>query len=96
MKDYSDAIITGQLQTADATFSRITLVYYINHNNISKSVYGYGEPIEQKNLFYTITIPNSATINVDGSPKQGVPTVLDYQVPIEKDHNGDMDVYTLI
>jgi hypothetical protein len=95
MKDYANAIVAGQPQAADATYSRIRLAYYTGNSRIYRKEFGPGQTISEQNLFYTATIPNSAVVNKRGKPMQGLPASLDCEVPIRREHFEDMETYTL-
>ncbi len=95
MKAYANAIVAGQPHAADATYSRITLAYYQNQGQIHRKEFGPGQPIPGKNLFFTATVPNSATVDREGNPMQGIPVELDYEVPLVKEHFQDKETYTL-
>ncbi len=95
MKDYAGAQVAGQPHASDATFSRITLSYYYQNGQVFRKESGPGQPVPTQNLFFTATIPNSAILDRSGKPIQGVPVILDLQVPIVKEHFADMELYTL-
>jgi len=92
----ADAIVAGQAQAADATYSRITLAYFYRNGKIVKKECGVGQPVDPRDLLFTATIANSSTVTPEGAAMQGVPAGLDYEVAVMKEHNHDVQAYTLM
>ncbi|MFD2561982.1 S41 family peptidase [Aquimarina rubra] len=89
MKEYGDAIIVGQPQSADLTFALIGIVFYLDdQGNINKMYTGNN----QKNYdvpgteLFQFSIPYSRTVNKNGEMLQGNPLKPDLLVEITKDN----------
>ena len=87
MQEYSGATIAGLPNAADATYSRIDLLFYLDENGKPTVLPfgGDGAGYEGTKLF-TVTIPYSKTVNAKGEMRQGVPADLDLMVPVTKDN----------
>lgn len=84
-KEFGGALVAGQPQSADLTYSLISVVYYIDEEgNLDRVYYGNAQEkpsIAGKELF-KINIPYAKTIDKHGKMLQGNPAPMDLLVPI--------------
>ncbi|WP_405206246.1 S41 family peptidase [Aquimarina sp. LLG6339-5] len=89
MKEYSNATIVGQPQSADLTFALIGIVFYVdNQGNIKKMYTGNNQrnyDVPGTELFQ-FSIPYSRTVDKNGEMLQGNPLKPDLLVKITKDN----------
>jgi len=96
MQDYSDATIVGLPNAADATYSRIDLVFYIDEAGQAVALpFGQSEPDFTGTKLFTATIPYSKTVKPSGQIRQGVAADLDLMVPVTQDNFATHDKATL-
>lgn len=88
-KEFGGAYIAGQPQSADLTYSLISVVYYIDEKGGLDQVY-YGNAQEKPRIngeeLFKINIPYSKTIDKSGSMLQGNPVPMDLLIPISRDN----------
>lgn len=88
-KEFGGAYIAGQLQSADLTYSLISVVYYIDEEgNLDRVYYGNAQkkPSIAGEELFKIDIPYSKTIDKNGNMLQGNPVPMDLLVPITHDN----------
>ncbi|WP_299439228.1 S41 family peptidase [uncultured Aquimarina sp.] len=89
MKEYGNAIIVGQPQSADLTFALIGVVFYLDNKGDIKRMYignnqrDYDVPGVE---LFQFSIPYSRTVDINGEMLQGNPLKLDLLVEITKDN----------
>lgn len=93
MKEFANAEVIGQPQSADATYSRIVLAFYIDKNGkIAKKYFGDGQKIEvDGQKIATMRIPYSRTVDANGELIQGKPAKLSRLVPVTKNNFSDLE-----
>lgn len=88
-KEFGGAFIAGQPQSADLTYSLISVVYYLDEQgNLGRVFYGNAQKkpsISGKELF-KIDIPYSKTVDKNGDMLQGNPLPMDLLVPITRNN----------
>ena len=89
MKEQDNVLVAGQPQSADLTYSLITLFYYLDKNGAVKKKF-IGNWQDTDNIegvpLLKFDIPYSRTVNKNGEMLQGNPLKLDLEVPITKDN----------
>ncbi|WP_395376639.1 S41 family peptidase [Marinicella sp. W31] len=92
MQDYSNAFIVGLPNAADATYSRIDLVFYLDKDGQPTVVpFGQNPPDFEGTKLFTVTIPYSKTVKASGEVRQGVPADLNLMVPVTVDNYATHD-----
>ena len=92
MQDYSNATIVGLPNAADATYSRIDLVFYLDQDGQPAVLpFGHGGPDFEGSKLFTATIPYSKTVTAAGNVRQGVPADLDLMVPVTQENYANHD-----
>jgi len=89
LKEFGGAYIAGQPQSADLTYSLISVVYYIDEEgNLDRVYYGNAQkkPSVAGEELFKINIPYSKTIDKNGNMLQGNPVLMDLLVPITRDN----------
>lgn len=88
-KEYGGAFVAGQPQSADLTYSLISVLYYIDvHGKLDRVFYGNAQqkPDVLGTELFKIDIPYCKTLNSDGKTLQGNPLPMDLLVPIKPDN----------
>ncbi len=93
MKDYADAELIGQPHAADATYSRIEIVFYLDKKGkIARKYVGEREKFEvDGELIAKIKIPYSKMIDAKGKLLQGKPAKFSHFVPITKENYSNIE-----
>lgn len=96
MQEYSGAKVFGLPNAADATYSRVSITFYIDKNRkLSTAYFGDGGTAQFDGTeLFSITIPYSRTVDDQGQLRQGIAAQIDQIIPITK-HNfntHDMEV----
>ncbi|EZH73847.1 hypothetical protein ATO12_13240 [Aquimarina atlantica] len=98
MKEYGNALIVGQPQSADLTFALVTVVFYIDDNGSIKKTYIGNDQREYKiagQEIFQFSIPYSRTVNKQGEMLQGNPAKLDLLVELNKENFENRELYVL-
>lgn len=98
MKFYADAKIVGQTQSADLSYSLLTVFFYLDQEgNVRKKYYGNNsKDLEvQGTPLFTFDIPFSRSIDNKGNLLQGNPLKLDLEVTLTKDNFAFREKFTL-
>lgn len=88
-KEYGGALVAGQPQSADLTYSLISVLYYLDiDGKLNRIIYGNAQKkpdVKGKELF-KIDIPYCKTLDKNGHILQGNPVEMDFLVPITSDN----------
>lgn len=89
MKEYGNALIAGQPQSADLTYSLVSVLFYLDSEGQIKKIYlGNRQRKYEVNgtELFKFSIPYSRTIDKNGNLLQGSPLELDLEVELTKDN----------
>lgn len=88
-EEYADALIAGQPQASDLTYSLVSILFYLDPaGKISKKYFGNRQrefEVDGTELF-KFSIPYSKTIDKHGAMLQGNPLPLDLEVALTKEN----------
>lgn len=98
MNEYGNALMAGQPQSADLTYSLVGVLFYIDKKgDIQKTYVGNRQQEHEVNgtELLKFSIPYSKTVDKNGHLLQGKPLKLDVEVPITKDNFENREENTL-